>query len=325
MVWRGRAFAETARTRRAATLLSALLALGGVCGRGIAQAAPAVGVPWVELRLSAHKFFLSAATSLRIEQVAASTLASRLRTPPDGSPAALTGPDAVVLTSETDLPFGRNETVTVWLDPATDAAIQAEKLAGSRNPYRKVFRYTEHGEYTWRSEPADSREASGDPSAWTRGSESFEQSPATSPPGLPITESYALLYLASAARLDQPDARLRLAILSDARLIELAFTPDGLVRKRVSFEEAWPGGARRRSGELLLRKVRVTARPLDTAGGGADVDLGFLGMRGDLTILVEAGTGIPVELSGHAEHIGALTVRLDRVTLRQAPAAEGAD
>ena len=317
--------AGTSIAPRLVVVLAALPVVGGATVGSTPPPAAVLRVPWVELRLSAHKFFLSAATSLRVERVAAATLAGRLRTPPSGRPATLTGPDAVALTSETDLPFGRDETVTVWLDPATDAAIQAEKLAGGRSSYRKVFRYTEHGEYTWRSAPTDSREAAGDPSAWTRRSESFQQSPVVPPPGLPITESYALLYLASAARLDQPDARLRLAILSDARLIELAFTPDGLVRKRVSFDESWPGGQRRRSGELLLRKVRVTARPLDAAGGGADVDLGFLGMRGDLTILVEVGTGIPVELSGHAEYIGLLTVRLDRVTLRQAPAAVGAD
>ena len=318
-----RAMARTPMIRPLATLVLALLAVGSVAAADTPSSEGLAAVPWVELRLSAHKFLLGASTTLRVEPVGASALAGALRTPPHGKPATLSGPDAVALTSETDLPFGRSERITVWLDPATGAAIQAEKLSLGHDPYRKVFRYTDRGEYTWRSAPANATEAVEDPNAWTRRSGSFQESPIAPPAGLALIEPYALLYLASAARLDQADAQLRLAILSDGRLIELMFTADGLVQKRATFDEAWPGGGRREGRVLMLRKVRVTARPLNAAGTGADVDLGFLGMRGDLTILVEAGTGIPVEVSGHAEHIGALTVRLDRVVLRQAPTAEG--
>lgn len=318
----GNGLRATPNARRLATSFLALLAIGSTTVDHAPEAARFVPVPWVELRLSAHKLFLSAATTLRVERVDASMLAGSLRTPPRGKPVPLTGPEAVALTSETDLPFGRNETVTTWLDPTSGAAIQADKLTRGHSPYRKVFRYTDRGVYAWRSAPADPKAAAEDPSAWTRRSESFQESPIAPPSGLPITESYALLYLASAARLDRPDSQLRLVILSEARLVELTFNAGELIQKRVTFDEAWPGAERHRSGGLLLRRVRVTARPLDAADGGADVDLGFLGMRGDLTILVEVGTGIPVELSGHAEHVGALTVRLDRVVLRQAPTAE---
>lgn len=308
--------------RRFVTSILALLAIGNAAADRTPEVVGLAPVPWVELRFSAHKFFLSAATILRVQQVDASTLARTLRTPPRGEPVPLTSPQAVALTSETDLPFGRNETVTTWLDPTSGAAIQADKVTRGHNPYRKVFRYTDRGVYMWRSAPADPKAAAEDPAAWTRRSESFQESPIAPPAGLPITESYALLYLASAARLDRPESKLRLVILSDARLVELDFSASELIRKRLAFDEAWPGGERRRDGEFLLRKVRVTARPLDATGAGPDVDLGFLGMRGDLTILVEASTGIPVEVSGHAEHIGALAVRLDRVVLREEPATK---
>jgi hypothetical protein len=53
-----------------------------------------------------------------------------------------------------------------------------------------------------------------------------------------------------------------------------------------------------------------------------DVELGFLGMRGELMIFLEAGTGLPVALSGRVQHIGEVTVRLTRVVLKGTPAKE---
>jgi hypothetical protein len=291
---------------------------------GIADGPTFAAVPWSELSLSAHKFFLGASTTLRAERRPVAGLAALLRVPPEGVGVALPDHDVVVLTSDTDLPFGRDETVTLWLDPATGAAIQAEKLTRGHDPYRKVFRYTDLGVYTWRSAPANAHEAASGPRTWTRHGGSWERSPVPLPPNLPLTDSYALLYLASAARLDRPGVRCSLAILSEGRLVELTFTADGLVQERASFAETWPGGQRHRAGQVLARKVQVSARPAGAAPGGSQVDLGFLGMRGDLTILVEDGTGIPIELSGHAEHIGALTVRLERATLRNPPPAADA-
>jgi hypothetical protein len=104
-------------------------------------------------------------------------------------------------------------------------------------------------------------------------------------------------------------------MLADDGYVELAFASGGLSRVRVGFDESWPAGSRHRDGDVLVRSVRVTGHGLDATQPQDDVDLGFLGMRGALTIFVELGSGIPVAFSGRAEHVGTLTVRLDRAVL----------
>jgi len=64
-----------------------------------------------------------------------------------------------------------------------------------------------------------------------------------SPEGTPVTDAYALLYIASAARLDRKDGSLQIVMLADDGYVELAFASGGLSRVRVGFDESWPAGA----------------------------------------------------------------------------------
>ncbi len=308
--------------------LAPALLLGGAAalaaGRG-AEPGPAVGprygdVTWSELAFSAHKFFLSASTTIRIERVAAATAAGQMATVPRGEAVPVPAGGAAAITVDTALPFGRDESVTLLFDPATGAALGGRKTTRGRGAYHKLLRYTGAGLFTVRSAPANGREAALPPEEWTR-RKAYLVEPATAPPpGAPVVDSYALIYLVSAAHLDREGDASRVYMLADDRFVELAFVAGSLTYHRVDFEERWPGGRRHREGKVLVREVRVTARPLggdDNRGG--DVDLGFLGMRGSLTVLLEQGSDLPLALAGRVEHIGELTVRLDRAVLTSAP------
>jgi len=284
-------------------------------------AAPSAFGPviWRELRYAARKLIFGASTAIRIESAPARGLAGALKRPPNARPVPLPEGDVVALSMTTDLPFGRDEKVTLWLDPMSGAALGAEKTVVGGNSYHKLLRFTDGGLYTWRSAPASAREERLGPEGWTARKQYMTQ-PAVGPPGgTPVTDAYALLYLVSAARLDRKDTSLRLVVLADKGYAELVFASGGLSRLRASFDESWPGGTRRRDGDVLVRTVRATARAVDAAHPQDDVDLGFLGMRGALTVLVEVGSGIPVAFSGRAEHVGNLTVRLDRAALAAPP------
>jgi hypothetical protein len=278
------------------------------------------GVPWTELAYSAHKFLLGAETVIRVACLPAKTLAEALPTPPVGRPLSPRGTEAVTVSVTSDLPFGRDETVTVFLDPTTGAAIGGEKTMLGRSAYHKFLRYTDGGLYTWRSSPANDRETALPPEGWTQRKEYLVAPSVTPTPGTPVFDSYALIYLFTAARLDHRGSSLRLVMLADDRYVEMNLVAGGLTYRRVSFEEVWPGGSGYRRGHVLVRTVRATARALGATESSEDVELGFLGMRGALTIYLEVGTGLPVTFSGRVQHIGEVTVRLDRALLKGAPA-----
>ncbi len=249
----------------------------------------------------------------------AAELATLLRRPEKGRAVAVPAGGAVAVSLASELPFGRDERVTLWLDPASGAALGGEKTTLGGSAYHKLMRFTEGGLYTWRSSPRNAREAARGPEDWTARSRSLVE-PALKPPkGAAVTDPYALLYLVSAARLDRKDSSLRLVLLSGDRYVEIALAAGGLSYLRQNFQESWPGGARRRDANVLVRTVRGTARAVGAAETTNDVDLGFLGMRGALTLFVEVGTGIPIAFSGHADYVGNLTVRLTRAALVAAP------
>ena len=293
-----------------------------------AEAAPPVTafepVPWKELHYSAHKFIFGAATTLTVGPIRSAELAARLGRPPRARGVPLPDGGAVAVSSATDLPFGRDEKVTLWLDPGTGAALGAEKTTLGGDPYHKLLRFTDAGLYTWRSAPVSAREAKLGPGQWTARKQYATEPAARPPEGTPVTDAYALLYLASAARLDRKDSMLRLVLLVDKGYVEVSFVAGGLTTLRAAFDESWPGGGRRRAGDVLVRSVRATGRALGAERPQDDVDLGFLGMRGALTLLVEVGSGIPVAFSGRAEHVGNLAVHLDRAVLAAAPSADAA-
>ena len=268
---------------------------------------------------AAHKLFLSASTTIQATWVPATELATLLRRPEKGRAVAAPADGAVAVSLASELPFGRDERVTLWLDPASGAALGGEKTSLGGSAYHKFMRFTEGGLFTWRRSPKNEREAARGPEDWTDRSRYLVE-PALKPPqGAPVTDPYALLYLVSAARLDRKDSVLRLVLLSGDRYVEIALAAGGLSYQRQSFQESWPGGTSRRGGNILVRTVRGTARAVGAAETTNDVDLGFLGMRGTLTLFVEVGTGIPVAFSGRADYIGNLTVRLTRAVLVAPP------
>jgi hypothetical protein len=281
-------------------------------------------VPWVELQYSASKFLLSARTTIRAERVPAESVGAALRTPPKGTPVPIPMAGGVALSVTTDLPFGRDETVRMFIDPACGAALGGEKTMLGGSAYHKLIRFTDRGLFTWRTSPDNSREASQPPESWTHAKQYLVEPPAGPTPGTPISDPYALIYLATAARLDRKDSRLTLVMLADDRFVEITFIAGNLTYRRVGFEEAWPGGKRARRGDALVRTVRAAAKPLGAAGAGEDVELGFLGMRGALTIYLEVGTALPVALAGRIHYIGEVTVQLDHAVLAAPPAADPA-
>ena len=324
------------RLRRATTLL-----LAGLAGLADADAQPRVPapepagpaatptvgqslseVPWAELTYSTHKFLLGAKTVIHVERVSAEALTEVLRTPPAGTQVPLPTGGAVAISVTTDLPFGRDETVKLFFDPSTGAAIGGEKTMLGRSAYHKVLRYTDGGLYTWRSAPANDREVALSPEGWTRHKQYLMEPSVRPEQGTAVIDSYALLYLVAAAHLERRDSGLRLAMLADDRYAEMTFVAGGLTYSRVNFDEIWPGGSRHREGDVMVRTVRATARALGASESSGDVELGFLGMRGALTIYLEAGTALPVALSGRVQHIGEVTVRLDKVVLKGTPAKE---
>jgi len=308
--------------RLSAAVIAAVLLTGawGLASAGT-QTACNPRVPWTQLRFGASKFFLSATATMGVEQVPADEARSGLRSPPEGTPLVPGSPCLAKITVTTKMPFGRSEEVTVWIDPSTGAAEQYEKVASGGSPYHKIGRYTRDGYYLWRTSPANGQESSRPPSAWSHRKSHYSSWGGELPTGAVVTDPYALLFLISAASRGEPGTTMPAYVYADGHLVELSFTAKGTTSTHVSFTESWDGGSRKRKGDVPARAVRVSAA--GTAGHGGDaVNLGFLGMRGALTILLDPASGVPLAVEGDVEHLGELEARLEKVELRAPPSGQ---
>lgn len=299
--------------------VAAALALG-LAGGALAAEPRLEPVRWRRIELGASKMLLSASTSLRVDRLAARAAIPLLRTPPEGTPAAVSGPEVVVLTIETSMPFGRHEVTRVLLDPSTGSVLQGSKVVSGGKPYEKVFRYTSEGYYFWRAAPASTDEVMVGPDGWSKRRARLVRSVAPLPEGAAVTDSYALIYLVSAAGLNRRGSVFTTFILVDDQPVELRFEAGGLVQQDADYQERGVDGVHRRRGQTLLRLVTVRARALDGQRTTGDVDLGFFGMRSGLRILVDARTGLPVQVAGRTDSVGDLTVNLQAVEWASLPA-----
>jgi len=285
----------------------------------VQPAAADTGVPWTELRFVARKFLLSARATLSARVVPAAEAAALLLSVPEGTARGLTTPFLIETRLASDLPFGRREVAIAWVAPG-GAALQSEKQGAGRKLYERRRRYTTEGYYSWRSEPDSSTEKKLEAEGWTRrGAYAVSW---TEPPtkGVAVTDSYALLYLVSAARLDRPGARLRLHVFSRRQLVEVEFKAGGQTRLEVDFDEVHGDRTTRRRGTIPVCEVHGTP-----VGDGDDVQMGLMGLRGALKIFVEPGTGMPLEIRGRADHLGEIRIRLERVVLKPTGQPEASD
>jgi len=174
--------------------MGALTHLGSVAlacslaGTAVGADSTLAPVPWRRLELSASKLLLSATTTLLVERVQATQVGAVLWTPPEGVPLPPPGSEVVTLTSVSELPFGRREQTTVWLDAATGAALQGHKVVSGRKAYEKVFRYTEEGFYFWRSSPASKDEERQGPESWSKRKSRLVRTATALPKGVVITD-----------------------------------------------------------------------------------------------------------------------------------------
>ena len=132
--------------------------------------------------------------------------------------------------------------------------------------------------------------------------------------GLPVTDAYALLVLA-ARFLTSPGAAADVVVNTEFNFYQVRMShSEGRV---VETNYAVAGGAAS-TGPRPTRGVTLAVSPLGEQVDKPDFSL--LGLGGEITILFDQESLLPLQLRGNAPRIGAAEINLKRVTLRD-PAA----
>ncbi|MEM6455778.1 MAG: hypothetical protein AAF772_11835 [Acidobacteriota bacterium] len=254
----------------------------------------AARVPWQTLRYGASKLFVRATVEVELRWRPAAGI--DLLPVANGAPRQPPGPRVGELTYRSSM-LGRREHETLAFVPGSGVTLQRSKIAVGR--YAKVERYADAQVRVLRYKPASGLPAD-DASDWPLEKERFRALPTAARSAL---APGVLLYAVAAAPLDRIGDRAALAVYDDTLgMLDLEVLPqaDGLEVETVHIAGQPP----RPPGEVLRIAVRPRGTPFE-----------FLGLRGDLTLWLEADTRLPLQIDGDAQLIGALAVKLEDAQL----------
>lgn len=265
---------------------------------------------WRELSLSASKFGLTSSSVVRIAPVAAQEAERELLPAGQGTPLQ---PDGAVLEVELETRFlGRVNLVRAWFDPRRATAFQRIRLDSGRRRGYKASRFTREGLLSRRRSPRRDQPDE-DPDTWEPGAEQLDPYPDWLEPEEPITLPGVLLYVASVAPLAEDAPGLQIATFASHSVSMVTLVVEGRETIAVDYLERLPDGEERRV-EGPVSALRVALRSL--APDDPDGDLGLLGLRGAVRILIDPVARVPLEVRGRVPVVGLVHVRLEQVELR---------
>lgn len=203
-----------------------------------------------------------------------------------------------------------SEDVTVDLTGAEGKALYRSRLSKGKEQRLKTYDFLQtHLERVRRDPPPKTTLP---PSEWPVSS----RRDISYPPGAAgkvVTDAYALLALAG--RFQASDARdAEVIVNTDFNFYQVRMTrsndkPGIKVNYQVEDTQAAVTGQ---------RNTRAVALEIAPMGDQPDkYDFSLLGLNGDITILFDVDTGLPLQLSGTAPRIGDAEINLKRVTLRK--------
>lgn len=290
-----------------ARIVVLLLALTGAAA---ADRLDPARVRWTQLEYRASKFLITLGTQITLTTLRPAEAKPALLEPGQGIALLPAGPQVYRIDLATDI-FGQNTSVQLWLDPNAAALQRTVLNTGRKHRYRN-FRFTQSGTYSLKRYPKPGEEGS----SWQNWSDVTEDfyPHGEAARGLVITETGALLYIMSASRLEKPGDRLTFHVFSSDALAVVQAQVRGYSRLMANYEVVSPEGSRRSDGLIDALHIALHVSPLDPARSMEAPD--FMALKGDLDLYLDPANRLVVQLSGKAEVVGSLDIKLRKVVLR---------
>ena len=116
------------------------------------------------------------------------------------------------------------------------------------------------------------------------------------------------------AALDDAGDKIQVPVFSRNHLILVEVTVEGVGKARVDYVETSPSGKRKVKKTVEALRLKIDSRHLDPDSDEGDFE--FLGLRGDVEILLDKTTRVPLQVSGRVPVAGSVHIRLQRVVLK---------
>lgn len=267
-------------------------------------------VRWTQLEYRASKFLITLSTQISLTTLSAAEAKQALLPPGQGVALQPSGSQVYRVDLTTNI-FGQNTSVQLWLEPNAAALQRTVLNTGRKHRYRN-FRYTQTGTYSLKRYPKPGEERSSWQS-WSDVTEDFYPH-GEAARGLVITETSALLYIMSASQLEKPGDELVFHVFTNDALAIVRARVRGVSRLMANYEWIKPEAAGRSDGMIDALQISLNVKPLDPSRGMEAPD--FMALKGDLELYLDPASRLVLQLSGKAEVVGALDIKLRKAVMR---------
>lgn len=298
--------ANRARDMRQRVALLALLFSLAWTGPGVA-AGTAAAVPWTQIEYAARKFALSTEAQIALSRLPRDQALTQLLAPGEGIGLQPQDP-AILLMSVTNSFLGQDSRIQFWFNP-DGSTLQRTTVYSGRRLWYRTYRYTETGVYSLKRRPRSGEEKLA-AERWTDTAKNFY--PYNQVAAAPmITSSEALFYLLSVSNLAKPGDELLLHAFTKTGVAVVRLRGEAFTTVAAEFAEQTAGRTIHVDGDVDVLRIALTARPLQRDQPVEDLNL--LGLRGNAELYFDATRRIILQLSGEADVVGDLDIKLRRV------------
>ena len=267
-------------------------------------------VQWHQVEFRAKKLGFSADTGIEFTTVSAAEAGRELVEMSEGT--GLAPSSDVLLMTVSSKGLGRDSRTRLWIDPEDTAAYQREQVDSGKKARYRAVRFSDRGVATTTRRP-NSGEETKDNQQWTNASAGYAAFPHWAGTDLTVAESLSVFYVLSAAPFEKQGDRVQVPTFSKNNLLLLELTLMGRQKVKVDYIEQSGSAERRVKGSVEALEILVDAKHLDPDSNEAHME--FMGLGGDITILLDPTTRVPLEVSGKVKVAGNVKIRLQRAVL----------
>ena len=204
-----------------------------------------------------------------------------------------------------------SEKLTVSFDPATGSVISRSRISSGKEQRMKSYQYeTDFILRERRNAPTDSTMP---PDQWPVTNTKYVNYPASRGTTV-VTSPYMLVLLASQLQAQGPGKSMEVIVNTDLNFYHVKLTSGTGFPVEADYKVT---GQAPVSGKFETRAVAIQASPEGTLPD--EDDFTVLGLDGEIILLFDPKSGLPLQIRGDAPRIGGTEINLKSVTMRAAP------
>jgi hypothetical protein len=201
----------------------------------------------------------------------------------------------------------------LWFNEDDGLPLQLVWMRQSNDPSRKLYRFGSNQVYRLRSEPGNRTETGLPPGYWSQFSKSFYSLPEPDSECPAVLESSQLLLLLSGQHQMPDGPAVELCVFDRKQVYRVELRTLGRVQVDADYLQIAAGQKTRVRRSLEALQIAITSRPLEGTKEGVE-PFSFLGLEGEIQLLLSEPGRIPLRVRGHVPGFGMLNLGLKKLT-----------